>query len=168
MVEHQLPKLNTRVRFSSPALERDPCNCRGFVVPGAKRKLARIRDVAQMLHMPIPAGSAGHARQDEERLVVAERERLHDLDVVEQEPHAVARRRSRRAAKLNSGPNVLRRQLREIGDNLLGGHPRSEVLEHVVDRDARSDEARLAAAHTGAGLGDVRTGSTAFRAESIQ
>jgi len=32
---------------------RNPCNRRGFVVPGATHRLDLIRDVAQMLHMPI-------------------------------------------------------------------------------------------------------------------
>ena len=46
MVEHQLPKLNTRVRFSSPALLRNPCYGRGSAVFGAEYRLDPIRDVA--------------------------------------------------------------------------------------------------------------------------
>ena len=44
-------------------------------------------------------------------------------------------------------PNMVRRQLGEVSDDLLGGHPRRQVLQHVVDSDARTDEARLAAAN---------------------
>ncbi len=44
-------------------------------------------------------------------------------------------------------PNMVRRQLGEVSDDLIGGHSRRQVLQHVVDRDARPDEARLAAAN---------------------
>ena len=60
MVEHQLPKLNTGVRFSVPALYRDPRHGGGLVVPGRRRLVDRVFDVAQMLHIPgKPAGCRG-------------------------------------------------------------------------------------------------------------
>lgn len=44
---------------------------------------------------------------------------------------------------------MVRRQLGEVRNDLIGGHPRRQVLQHVVDRDARTDETRLAAANIG-------------------
>jgi hypothetical protein len=46
------------------------------------------------------------------------------------------------------GGGRARASAREIVDDLLGGHPRSEVLEDVVNSYARADEAGPAAACT--------------------
>lgn len=38
-------------------------------------------------------------------------------------------------------------QLRKVDNDLSAGHARCEIVQNVVDRDSRSDEARLATAH---------------------
>ena len=46
-----------------------------------------------------------------------------------------------------SRAHMIRCKFREVGDDLRGGHPRGKVLEHVVNRDPRRDEAGLASTH---------------------
>ena len=49
--------------------------------------------------------------------------------------------------KLQRGPNVVSSDLGEVGHDLVTAHARGQVLEHVVHRDPRPNEARLPAAH---------------------
>ncbi len=49
--------------------------------------------------------------------------------------------------KLERGPNVVSSDLGEVGHDLVTAHARGQVLEHVVHRDPRPNEARLPAAH---------------------
>jgi hypothetical protein len=44
-----------------------------------------------------------------------------------------------------AGPDVLRGQLGEVGEQLIDGHPTGEVLQHVPDGDSHPADARLAA-----------------------
>ena len=48
--------------------------------------------------------------------------------------------------------NVVPGEFGEIADDLIGGHPRREVREDVVDRDARADKGRLPAPNARASL----------------
>jgi len=52
-------------------------------------------------------------------------------------------RRSRSAAKRQAGAEVVTRQLRKIGQNLLLAHPGGKVRKHVTDGDARSPHTRF-------------------------
>src|SRR5512135_615017 len=45
-----------------------------------------------------------------------------------------------------ASPNVLPRQLREVFEDFSLRHARSQVFEHIVNRDAKPANARLAAA----------------------
>ena len=51
---------------------------------------------------------------------------------------------------------VLPREFREVGDDLVGGHSTSEVLEQVVHGDAGTDEARLPSSHPRAYIDQIR------------
>lgn len=50
--------------------------------------------------------------------------------------------------EFDRGPNMLRRQLWEIGDDLLGCHARRQILQNVIDGDSGAHEAGLSTTHT--------------------
>ena len=120
--------------WNSPVLGHDDVAMPGRVVPHGVVRGPRQADVANVRRFRgrgqsglEPTGARGSGRAGASR-----RRERHEA--------ALTLSRERQAC-----PDVLRREIREVAEDLLLGHPRRQVVEDIVDGDPKPADARLAA-----------------------